>query len=85
MNFLSRVWAQRFRLGIKDKKHTQLEVSFGMILLAVWSLKPLEPYLYPIILPLVNPKYHLGNIKGFIYVLHETFMRAFLEAFMKLL
>ena len=38
-----------------------------------------------ITLPLVNPRHHIGKLKGFAYVLFEAFMRAYVDAYMKLL
>ena len=36
-------------------------------------------------LPLVNPRQHIGKLKGFVYLLLEAFMRAHFDAYMKLL
>ena len=36
-------------------------------------------------LPLVNPRHHIGKLKGFAYLLFEAFMRAYFDAYMKLL
>ena len=36
-------------------------------------------------LSLVNLRHHIGKIKGFAYLLFEAYMRAFLDANMKLL
>ena len=36
-------------------------------------------------LPLVNQRHHMGKLKGFPYLLFEAFMRAYVEAYMKLL
>ena len=36
-------------------------------------------------LPLVNPSHHIGKLKGFAYLLFEAFMRAYFDAYMKLL
>ena len=36
-------------------------------------------------LPLVNPGHHMGKLKGFAYSLFEAFMRAYVDAYMKLL
>ena len=38
-----------------------------------------------ITLPLVNPRHHIGKLKGFAYLLFEAFMRAYFDAYMKLL
>ena len=56
------------------KKHTQLEVSYEIILLAVWNLKSFESYMNMLTLPLVNPRHHIGKLKGFAYLLFEAFM-----------
>ena len=36
-------------------------------------------------LPLVNPRHHIGKLKGFAYLLFEAFMRAYSDAYMKFL
>ena len=36
-------------------------------------------------LPLVKPRHHIGKLKGFAYLLFEAFMRAYVDAYMKLL
>ena len=36
-------------------------------------------------LPLVNPRHHIGKLIGFAYLLFEAFMRAYVDAYMKLL
>ena len=36
-------------------------------------------------LPLVNPRHHIGKIKGVGYLLFEAFMRAYFDANMTLL
>ena len=36
-------------------------------------------------LPLVNPRHHIGMLKGFAYLLVKAFMRAYFDASMKLL
>ena len=36
-------------------------------------------------LPLVNPRHHIGKLKGFAYLLFEAFMQAYVDAYMKLL
>ena len=36
-------------------------------------------------LPLVNQRHHIGKLKGFAYLLFEAFMRAYVDANMKLL
>ena len=36
-------------------------------------------------LPLVNPRHHIGKLKGIAYFLFEAFMRAYFDAYMKLL
>ena len=56
-----------------------------MILLAVWNLKSIESYMNLLTLPLVNPRHHIGKLKGFAYLLFEAFMRAYFDAWMKLL
>ena len=38
-----------------------------------------------ITLPLVNPRHHIGKLKGFAYVLFEAFLRAYVDAYMKFL
>ena len=38
-----------------------------------------------ITLPYVNPRHHIGRLKGFAYLLFESFMRAYVDAYMKLL
>ena len=38
-----------------------------------------------ITLPLVNPRHHIGKLKGFAYLLFEAFMRVYFDAYMKLL
>ena len=38
-----------------------------------------------ITLPLVNPRHHIGKLKGFAHLLFEAFMRAHVDAYMKLL
>ena len=37
-----------------------------------------------ITLPLVNPRHHIGKLKGFAYLLFESFMGAYVDAHMKL-
>ena len=32
-----------------------------------------------ITLPLVNPRHHIGKLKGLAYLLFETFMRAYVD------
>ena len=34
-------------------------------------------------LPLVNPRHHIGKLKGFAFLLFEDFMRAYFDAYMK--
>ena len=36
-------------------------------------------------LPLVNPRHHLGKLKGFAYLPFKAFMWAYFDAYMKLL
>ena len=36
-------------------------------------------------LPLVNPRHHIDKLKEFAYLLFEAFMRAYVDAYMKLL
>ena len=38
-----------------------------------------------ITLPLVNPRHHIGELKGFAHLLFEAFMRAYFDSYMKLL
>ena len=33
-------------------------------------------------LPLVNPRHHIGKLKGFAYLLFEAFMGAYFDAYM---
>ena len=38
-----------------------------------------------ITLPLVNPRYLIDKLKGFAYLPFEVFMRAYFDAYMKIL
>ena len=42
------------------------------ISLAVWNRKSFESYKNLLTLPLVNPRHHIGKLKGFAYLLFEA-------------
>ena len=50
---------------VSRTKYTQLEISYEIILLAVWNLKSFECYKNVLTLHLVNPRHHIGKLKGF--------------------
>ena len=53
-------------------------------IISCFKPKSFESYMNLLTLPLVNPRHHIGKLKGFPYLLFEAFMRAYFDAYMNL-
>ena len=85
-NPLSLVLSPKVSIRYQGQKSYSVRGFIWIILLAVWNLKSFESYMNLLTLPLVNPRHHhIGKLKGIAFLLFEAFMRAYFDAYMKLL